>query len=124
MAMAYDGTGEGDGGIWAIDEWQCRWGTGMRHAIRCPRSGYCYGGRRAVANVACMVATDRVSSWTTATKDSSMRGSGGAVDEDVAGLGTEVVEIGSVAKEVGGWMVVDGRPDISDTRLVGLGLRW
>ena len=75
-------------------------------------------------NVVCMVATDRVSSWTTAAKDSSARGGGGVVAEDVAGLGTEVVEIGSVAKEVGGWMVVDGRPDISDTRLVGLGLRW
>jgi hypothetical protein len=70
------------------------------------------------ANVACMVAMDRVSLWTAATKDSSVRGGGGAVDEDVVGLGTDGVEIGSVAEEADGWMVVDEGPDISDTRLL------
>lgn len=62
------------------------------------------------ANVACMVAMDRVSSWTSVDKDSSVRG--GAMDEDVVGLGTDGVEIGSVAEEASGWMVVDGGPDI------------
>ena len=71
-------------------------------------------------NVVCMVATDRVSSWTTAAKDSSVRGGGGVVDEDVAGLGTDGVEIGSAAEEAEGWMVVDGGPDISDIRLLGI----
>lgn len=34
------------------------------------------------------------------------------MDEDVVGLGTDGVEIGSVAEEASGWMVVDGGPDI------------
>jgi hypothetical protein len=49
-----------------------------------------------------MVATDHVSSWTAAAKDSRLRGGGGAMDEDVAGLGTDDVEIGSVVEEVDG----------------------
>jgi hypothetical protein len=59
---------------------------------------------------------------------------GGVVDEDVAGQGTDGVDIGSVVKETSDWMVVDGGPDISDTKLyrsrvtevirvVGLGFR-
>jgi hypothetical protein len=39
------------------------------------------------------------------------------VDEDVAGQGTDGVDIGSVVKETSDWMVVEGGPDISDTRL-------
>jgi hypothetical protein len=65
-----------------------------------------------------MVATDRVSSWTAAAKDSRVRGGGGAMDEDVTGLGTDGVEIGSVAEKADDWMVVDKGPDISDTRLL------
>ena len=40
------------------------------------------------------------------------------MDEDVTGLGTDGVEIGSVAEKADDWMVVDKGSDISDTRLL------
>jgi hypothetical protein len=121
IAMAYDGIGEGEGGMGNRLMGRHDAAGVLVHdmAYYVGGSGCCCGGRRVAANVVCMVATDRVNSWTTAAKDSSVRGGGGVVDEDVAGLGTDCVEIGSMAEEAGGWMVVDGGPDISDIRQGG-----
>jgi hypothetical protein len=63
----------------------------------------------------CHGSRELLDSWCQGLK---REGGGGAVDEDVAGLGSDGVEIGSVAEEGDDRMVVDGGLAISDTRLL------
>jgi len=74
------------------------------------------------ARVACMAAMPRAISATSPAKDSNVRGAPEDADDNPnAADGAGADGTGREAEVDGGCVDVDGGPDISDTRLIGLG---